>query len=178
MSELSSSTSAALADLVLSIPVIAFPSQPLPSDSPIERMVSRAIELKVREVQSFRALSILQRLITPDVERQRALFTECDKRAQEITGHSDAMYDELSELSDRLEESPATTAADLLAKLRWIVSAHISEDGDPSWPTVEDAYSWHGDSSLATLIARLWADAERLLGASATTPVVTGKTAL
>src|SRR5262249_39063515 len=47
---------------------------------------------------------------------------------------------------------------------RWVAVALLSDDGDPELPTIKTAYSWRGDTPLATAVGRIWADAERLLG--------------
>jgi hypothetical protein len=39
----------------------------------------------------------------------------------------------------------------------------MSADADPDVPTLEGAYSWQGEDGTETMIARIWADAERLI---------------
>jgi hypothetical protein len=40
----------------------------------------------------------------------------------------------------------------------------MSYDADPDVPTLNGAYAWHGEDNTQTMIARIWADAERLIG--------------
>jgi len=104
--------------------------------------------------------------LPPEIrERWESFNNECSESADKLAPYDEAMSDELRAVEHELEDTPAESLSGILAKLRWAVAALLSGDGDPDLPTLENAYSWRGDGQLATVVARIWADAERLLGA-------------
>ena len=143
-------------------------------------LVSRAVKLNALEVAAFRHAQAVKASTMPEELRswterpatempeevfwQRSEFlTRCYAEADKRTGYSAAMGQELCDLVDAIEETPSKSLFDLLAKLRWLV-LRMSDETDPEVPTLEGAYSWSGEDRTQTMVARIWADAERLIG--------------
>ena len=86
---------------------------------------------------------------------------EYDEKAENEA--EEARSAELDDIEDKIAESPARTLEGLLAKLRWLVD-NMSEDATPDLPTLDTAYEWSGENRTDYIVARAWADAERLIG--------------